>query len=342
MEQCGLAENRVDLREFGWGEREVCEGGEVVFELDDFARADEGGGDARVTQDPSEGHLREALATGLGDGVEPLDFGEDGGRDAGGFEETVGFAGPGIGGDAGEVTVGEETLGERAEGDAADAFLGEDIEELRLDPAVEHAVAGLVNQAGRTEFAEDLSRAGGVGGAVVGEADVKGFAAAHSVREGAHGFFKGRVGVGAVRVENVDVVEAHAAQRLVEGGEEIFAGAPIAVGAGPHGVASFGGDDQFVAVRGEIEAEEFPEIFLGGTGRRAVVVGEIEMGDAEIEGAPDDGAAGGEHIDVAEIVPEPEGDEREFDATAAAAAVQGRAVVAISGGKVGSSHGERG
>jgi hypothetical protein len=66
------------------------------------------------------------------------------------------------------------------------------------------------------------------------------------------------------------------------------------------------------------------------------------MGDAEIEGATDDGAAGGEHIDVAEIVPEPEGDEREFDATAAAAAVQGRAVVAISGGKVGSSHGERG
>lgn len=326
------------MHEFGWGEDEVREGGEVIFELGNFARADEGGGDARVTQDPGEGHLRQALAAGLGEDVKLLDFGEDGGRDAGGFEETVGFAGTGIRGDAGEVAIGEEALGERAEGDAADAFLGEDIEELGFDPAVEHAVAGLVNQAGRAKVAQDLGGAGGVGGAIVGEANIKSFTAAYSVREGAHGFFEGRVGVGAVGVENVDVVESHAAQRLVEGGEEVFAGAPITVGAWPHGVAGFGGDDEFVAVGGEIEAEEFAEIFFRGTGRWAVVVGEIKMGDAEIEGAADDGATRGENIDVAEIVPEPEGDERKFDATAAAAAVQGGAVVAVGGGKVGSSH----
>ena len=82
---------------------------------------------------------------------------------------------------------------------------------------------------------------------------------------------------------------------------------------------------------GEIEAKQFTEIFFRRTGRWAVVVGEIEMGDTEIEGASDDGAAGGEDIDVTEIMPESEGDEGEFDATLAAAAVEGGAGVAVGG-----------
>ena len=57
--------------------------------------------------------------------------------------------------------------------------------------------------------------------------------------EGAEGFFERGVGVGAVGIEDVDVVELEAFERLVEGGEEVFAAAPFAVGAGPHVVASF-------------------------------------------------------------------------------------------------------
>ena len=83
---------------------------------------------------------------------------------------------------------------------------------------------------------------------------------------------------------------------------------------------------------GEVEAEEFAEVLLGGAGWRSVVVGEVEVGDAEIEGAADDGAAGFEGVDAAEVVPEAEGDERKFYAALSATAVKGGAGVAVGGG----------
>jgi len=120
------------------------------------------------------------------------------------------------------------------------------------------------------------------------------------------------VGIGAVRVENIDIIEAEAAQALVEGREEIFARAPVAVGAGPHGVAGFFGDDEFVAVRGEIRAEHAAKILFRGVGGRAVVVGEIEVGDAEVEGTQNERATFFVDVDAAEVVPEAEGDRGSF------------------------------
>ncbi len=62
-----------------------------------------------------------------------------------------------------------------------------------------------------------------------------------------HGFLERRVGIEAVRIEDVDIVEPHPLQALVEAGQHIFAAAPFAVGTGPHQVAGLGRDDQFVA-----------------------------------------------------------------------------------------------
>lgn len=53
-----------------------------------------------------------------------------------------------------------------------------------------------------------------------------------------------------------------------EFGEEGFARAAFAVGAGPHVPPGRGGDDEFVAVAGEVHAEETAEAFLGGAGGR--------------------------------------------------------------------------
>ena len=60
-------------------------------------------------------------------------------------------AGPvhaGIVRDAVQVLVREHPLGQRREGDAPDAHLAERVEQLRLDPAVEHVVRGLVDEEG--------------------------------------------------------------------------------------------------------------------------------------------------------------------------------------------------
>ena len=58
----------------------------------------------------------------------------------------------------------------------------------------------------------------------------------------------------------------------------------------------------------EILAHERAEGFFGRSRRRAVVVSQVEMRDAEIERAARDVAAVLEHVDVAEVVPQAERD----------------------------------
>src|SRR5690606_23521211 len=198
------------------------------------------------------------------------------------------------------------------------------------------------DECGAAEFAQDLGGAGGLLGVVVGDADVEGLAGAHGVGERAHGFLEGGVGVGAVVVKDVHVVEAHALERGIERGEQVFARAPFAVGAGGHAVAGFGGDDQLVAVGREVVAEELAEGFFGGAGGRAVVVGEVEVGDAEVEGAAHDGAAGLVGVNAAKVVPEAEREQREVEAGASAAAEVGGGVVAGGGGGGGHGGGSEG
>ena len=75
-------------------------------------------------------------------------------------------------------------------------------------------------------------------------------------------------------------------------------------GPGPHQIAGLARDDQLVAVGAEVLCEQQAEGFLGGAGRRAIVVGQVEVGDAQVEGAAQDRAAGFQDVDAAEVVPE--------------------------------------
>ena len=163
---------------------------------------------------------------------------------------------------------------------------------------------------------------------VGGDADIERLALAHGGVERAHRLLERRLRIDAVRIEDVDIVEPHALQALVEAGEQIFAAAPFAIGARPHVVAGLGRDDQLVAIAREIGRAGLAESLLGRAGRRAVIVGEIEMGDAEIEGrAAHRRACVSKRRVAAEIVPEPERDRRQLQAAPPAAAV-GHGIVA--------------
>ena len=59
---------------------------------------------------------------------------------------------------------------------------------------------------------------------------------------------------------------------------------------------------------GEIGCQNAPEIRLGCSVGRTVVVGQVEMGDAEIEGSAADLALGAPRSIIAEVVPQPERD----------------------------------
>ncbi|MCY1233054.1 hypothetical protein D9M72_455720 [compost metagenome] len=223
----------------------------------------------------------------------------------------------------------QHALGERREDDRTNAEIFERVDQaIVLDPAVEHRIARLVDEARGSEILQDGCRLAGALRIVGGDADIERPARTHDMVERAAGFFERRVRIEAMRIEDVDIVEAHALQALVAGSDHVLAAAPFAVRTGPHVIAGLGRDDQLVAQMGEIRAHDFAEGGLGRARRRAVIVGEVEMGDAEVEG----GAA---HVDLAvmgrvaaEIVPEPQRDRRQLQA-GAADAVKLHGVVAV-------------
>ena len=221
-----------------------------VLELRDAGGADQRRGHAGVAEDPGDRELGQRLAPPLRDLVERAHAREVLGRDQlSGEVQPAAHAR--VLGHAVEILVREHALGQRREGDGADALAFQDAEELGLDPAVEHRVGRLMDEQRRPEVAQDLDRLLGAPRAVGGDPGVQGLALAHGAVQRAHRLLQRRLGVGPVRVEDVHVVQAHAAKALVQARQQVLARAPVPVGPGPHVVAGLGGDDELVTqVRG--------------------------------------------------------------------------------------------
>src|SRR5206468_2442210 len=119
----------------------------------------------------------------------------------------------------------------------------------------------------------------------------------------------------------VDIIQSHPLQALVETGQDIFAAAIFAIRSGPHAIAGLGRYDELVAMSGEVGPEDRAESFLGRSGRWAIIISEIEMGDAQIESATADGAGIVETRVFTKIVPKTEREHRQIEAASAAAAI---------------------
>ena len=220
------------------GEGEAVERCEVLLELGDARGADEGRGDAGVAERPGERHLGERLAAGFGDLVQGADLAERLIVEEVGRERALPARPRAFRHLAGEVAAGEHPLGERGEADAADPELAERVEQaLGLDPAVQHRVRRLVDEDRRAETAHDLAPPPRSSRPSRTRSGVERLALADGGVERAHRLLERRVRVEAVRVEDVDVVELHAPQALVEAREQVLARAAVAVRARPHVVA---------------------------------------------------------------------------------------------------------
>src|SRR5665213_2947501 len=119
----------------------------------------------------------------------------------------------------------------------------------------------------------------------------------------------------------VDVVETEALQALVKAGEEVLGRAKVAIRAGPHVPAGLGGDDQLVAKAPEVVVEDPGEVALGAPVWRPVVVRQVEVGDAQVEGSAHNGTLGVERPVVAEVLPQPKRHGRQEQTAGAAAAI---------------------
>ena len=136
------------------------------------------------------------------------------------------------------------------------------------------------------------------------DADVQRLALAHRRVKRPHRFLERCDRVDAVGVEDVDVLQPHSREALLEAREQVFARAEVAVWPGPLVIARLGRDDQLLAIRSEVLREYAPEVGFGATVGRPVVVREIKMGNAELERAAQNRAAVGQRPIVAEVLPE--------------------------------------
>ena len=144
-------------------------------------------------------------------------------------------------------------------------------------------------------------------------------------------FLQGRFGVVTMTVEKVHVVQLHALQALVEAGHEALARPPVAVRSGPHFVSRFRADEKLVAVGCEVKLQQACQSPLRTARRRPVVVGQVEVRDAVVEGVTGNGAAVVKVIAFAEVVPKAEADFGQHHSAASRTGIQHPAFVAVGG-----------
>ena len=110
--------------------------------------------------------------------------------------------------------------------------------------------------------------------------------------------------------------------------------AQVSVRPRPHAPAGLARDDELVPVRPEVGGEDPAGVRLGRATGRAVVVGQIEVGDSEIERSSHDRPLRAAGRGVAEVVPEAEREHRQLEAAAAGPPI-GHDVISIGRGREG-------
>ena len=119
--------------------------------------------------------------------------------------------------------------------------------------------------------------------------DVAGFAALDDIVQGLHDFFHRRIGIQAVDLIDINVVQAQPFQAVVDFRHDILAGQAAAVGpARTHFKIDFRRHDDFIAVQTKI-ADIPAGDFL--TGPHLIDIGRIEIIDAQFNGPLENGLA---------------------------------------------------
>ncbi len=147
-----------------------------------------------------------------------------------------------------------------------------------------------------------------------------------------HGFFQRRVGVDPVGIEDIDVVQPQPLQALVATGDQVLPAAPFAIRSVPHQIARLAADQQLVPMAHEIRPQDLAKGRFGAAGRRAIVVGQIEMGDAMVKRRAADRALGLMRGVMAEVVPQAQRNGGQLHPRPPATAIDHPVITVLGGG----------
>ena len=284
-----------------------------------------------MLQHPAERQLRQGVAARNGEIIETLEFLQKFWREVffleGSFE-----ADARIGRDAVQIAIGQHALRQRGERHETGAFALNFFQNAFFNGgAVEQVKTTLIAQTRHIAAAQILKgELRGLEGPA-GDAHIERLALANNVHQRLKGFLQGSLRVIAVGIEEVDIIQFHALQTLVERGNERFPAAPVPIRPGPHFVAGFRGDEEFVAIGFERRLHDFAKRLFGTSGRRPVVVGQVEMYDAVVESVVNQRAAFRQRALASEVFPEAERDGRQKDAAFSATAIGWPVLVAVGG-----------
>ena len=190
---------------------------------------------------------------------------------------------------------------------------------LRLP--VKDIVTALMQETGNVPVPEVFVGKGGRFCRVVGDAHVESLSHTYDIYQRLHGFFQRGVGVEAVGIEQVHILQIHPFKALIETGDQILAGPPFAIGAGPHVVTSLGRDEQFVPIGRERLLHDLAKGLFGRSVTGTVIVGQVKVHNAMVEGVVSHLEGVGKRVHVSEVVPQAQGDFGNLNAAAAASAV---------------------
>ena len=157
-----ILQNSLNALQFFFGKLQIVQRSQVRLQLFDAAGSDQRRGDLRLAQHPGERHLRQRLPALPGKFIQFLDFWQVLLHILGRQPDAFGFRGARTLRDAVQIPVSQLSLCERRKNDAANPFTFERIQQAIFDPAVEHTVPGLVDQAGRAQIAQDLGSLAGL------------------------------------------------------------------------------------------------------------------------------------------------------------------------------------
>src|SRR5690606_36587089 len=102
--------------------------------------------------------------------------------------------------------------------------------------------------------------------------------------QGHHGLFQRSIRIKPMRIKNIHIIDPHPLKTLIAACDQIFSASPFPIRSGPHVITRLGGNHQLITMPAEVFPENSSESSLRTPCRRTVIICQVKMRNAQVEG----------------------------------------------------------